>query len=504
MQPNSRSSSPDARRRIWLFRLAAVLLGLSPFLLAELLCVLCGWGRPDYHADPFVGFRGSQPLFVLNEDEERYEIPPARQVFFRPESFAARKGANEFRIFCLGGSTVQGRPYAIETSFTTWLELSLQAAEPDRMWEVVNCGGISYASYRLAPILEEILQHYEPDGILVYTGHNEFLEERTYQGIKHRSRWMTELLRWAAKSRVFNLLQSAYQRTWSTAPITGDRTDLPEEVEALLDYQGGLEKYEPDPEWHAGVVEHFRYNIRRMIGLSREAGVPLWLVDPVCNLRDSPPFKAGHRVDLTADQLQRWNQLREEASRNFRSNPRDAVALLEQAAQIDNQHAGLQYDLGKSYEAIGDMESARAAYLRACDLDLCPLRMTSPLRRSLLEVAQETKTPVIPVRELFENSSREGIPGGYLLVDHVHPSISGHQMITELILERIVQDGIVTPQAGWKQREKQSYEQHLASLDDKYYMQGQRRLEGLRKWAQGRATLQPGTSANDPPRRPPE
>jgi hypothetical protein len=270
----------------------------------------------------------------------------------------------------------------------------------------------------------------------------------------------------------------------------------------MLDYQGGLEKYKPDPEWRAGVVEHFRYNIRRIVELTREADVPLWLVDPVCNLRDSPPFKAGHRIDLTADQLQRWNELRQEASGSFRTSPRDAVALLEEAAQIDNQHAGLQYDLGKSYEAVGDLASARDAYSRANDLDLCPLRMTSPLRTSLLEVARETKTPLIPVRELFENTSRDGIPGGYLLVDHVHPSISGHQMITELILERMVQDGIVTPRAGWQQRQKQSYEQHLASLDDKYYMQGQRRLQGLRKWAQGRATLQPGTSPNDPPPRP--
>ena len=156
-----------------------------PLLLAEVLCILCDWGRPEELGDPFVGFRGSRPLFVRRDDQDRYVLDPDRETFFRPESFAAHKGAREFRIFCLGGSTVQGRPYAIETSFTTWLELSLQAAAPDRQWEVVNCGGVSYASYRLAPILSEIL-NYQPDLIIVYTGHNEFLEERTYGAIKAR------------------------------------------------------------------------------------------------------------------------------------------------------------------------------------------------------------------------------------------------------------------------------------------------------------------------------
>ena len=31
------------------------------------------------------------------------------------------------------------------------LELSLRAARPEREWDVINCGGVSYASYRLVP-----------------------------------------------------------------------------------------------------------------------------------------------------------------------------------------------------------------------------------------------------------------------------------------------------------------------------------------------------------------
>ena len=68
------------------------------------------------------------PINQLLPEEDTYEIPATRQKFFQPESFAAQKADDEFRIFVFGGSTVQGRPYAIETSFTTWLELALAAA----------------------------------------------------------------------------------------------------------------------------------------------------------------------------------------------------------------------------------------------------------------------------------------------------------------------------------------------------------------------------------------
>src|SRR5262249_61251249 len=102
---------------------------------------------------------------------------------FRPDSFAAKKSPHEFRVFCLGGSTVQGEPFEIETAFTTWLELSLQAADPERKFDVINCGGVSYATYRLVPVLQEVAGH-QPDLIIFFEGHNEFLEDRALDPIQ--------------------------------------------------------------------------------------------------------------------------------------------------------------------------------------------------------------------------------------------------------------------------------------------------------------------------------
>ena len=35
-------------------------------------------------------------------------------------------------------------------------------------------GGVSYASYRVAALMEELVR-YEPDLFVIYSGHNEFL-----------------------------------------------------------------------------------------------------------------------------------------------------------------------------------------------------------------------------------------------------------------------------------------------------------------------------------------
>ena len=80
---------------------------------------------------------------------------------FNVQAFSARKKANTYRIFCLGGSTTFGRPYDDRTSFAGWLRAFLAAADPSRTWEVINAGGISYASYRVAALMDE-LSRYEP------------------------------------------------------------------------------------------------------------------------------------------------------------------------------------------------------------------------------------------------------------------------------------------------------------------------------------------------------
>ena len=152
---------------------------LAVFALVELILLAVGVVPLYERTDPYVGFSGYAPLFrpsALRPVESRSSRPHTTKFrWFNPQRFPARKAEGTTRIFCVGGSTTYGRPYDDRTSFCGWLRLFLPAVDPSRRWEVINAGGISYASYRVARLMEE-LADYEPDLFIVYSGHNEFLE----------------------------------------------------------------------------------------------------------------------------------------------------------------------------------------------------------------------------------------------------------------------------------------------------------------------------------------
>lgn len=474
-----------------LFRFLAVVVGLSPLFLFEGLFVYLDWGRRDLHDDPFVGFDSVQPLFVPSEDGARMEIARSRLTHFCKDSFSVDKRNNEFRVFCLGGSTVQGEPFGIETAFPAWLEIALRTAAPGRPFKVVNCGGVSYASYRLVPILEEVLQ-YQPDLVVVYEGHNEFLEQREYAPIERRGDYINGLLALASRARSFVLAREIVLRARGGSREMGRRRPmLPSEVEALLDYQGGLEAYQRDDDLRRGVIAHYRQSLRRMIEIAKAAKVDLILVNPVSNFADCPPFKSEHRANLTPAEKEEWNALHESANQSLRLGPPGvpkAIERLERACQLDPLHAGAFYNLAKCWERIGEYAKARAAYLRAKDLDVCPLRILQPMNDAVLDAARETNTPVVDAQRLFEEISAHGIVGAEWLVDHVHPNFAGHQLLADAIATKVVEIKGIDPPADWPTLRQRGYERWFATRDDYYFLRGESRLESLRGWTQGRAT----------------
>jgi lysophospholipase L1-like esterase len=517
--PRSRAPAPPhspgrtTTRKRWPFRVAAALAGLSLFPLAELACVAFGWGRPTQHDDPFVGFSAVHPLFVLSDDGERFEIARSRYKFFAPDSFAARKAPDEFRIFVLGGSTVQGRPYSTETSFPTWLELALREADDRHTWEVVNCGGISYAAYRLVPILQEVLR-YEPDFIVICEGHNEFLEDRTYGHIKRVPGAIAGPQQWLSRRRLFVLLRGLVHPTTRDTASRDERPILAADADAMLNYHNGIAAYHRDDAWREGVVEHFAFNVRRMVEICRDAGVPVMLIKPPSNLADQPPFKSEHKVERNSfrspaahhgnesrpdhhernafrstlpDDLERFDSLLAEAQSLYRTDLPAAITLLKQALAIDDQHAATWYELGKCHETTRDYASARHAFVRARDLDICPLRMITPLEHALEDIARNEAVPYLDAHRLLEERTPNGILGKLWLVDRCHPSFEGHQVIADAILEELSRLGLAAPRDGWREDAHAAYQRHFESLPNIYFARGEATLNSVSYWERGLA-----------------
>ena len=483
-----------SRTRFWGLRVSLILFGLLPFLILELALRFL-WTPPIAdRVDPFLDCSQLSPLFELDGGD--YRIRQDRLALFAPAHFKTIKEANTKRVFCVGGSTTQGEPYKPPTAFPAWLELNLRLIDPDQHWEVVNCGGLSYASYRLLPILSEVLQ-YKPDLIVVDCGHNEFLEERELSGWKRTPPIVVHTMRVARYSRLVQFPSNYFSGRSKTNSHQVARTRLECEVDALLDSQGGLEKYKRDELNSESVVKSMRWNINAMAEACNRAKVPMLLLIPTCNVRDCPPFKVELRGQIDADSEEQielhWNAARRAMTEHEATSLRTPLEMspvyeLQQLLSIDPEHAGALYWLGQMELALGQFERARKHLIGAKDKDVCPLRAISPMQDAIREIAIAKKIWWFDVDAMFQSVSEHAIVGDQWLIDHVHPRIEGHQMLGERLAELLIEKGWVMPtNDGWIQERPSAYQKHLAGLGEDYFIRGKQRLEGLILWTQGRA-----------------
>ena len=163
----------------------------------------------------------------------------------------------------------------------------------------------------------------------------------------------------------------------------------------------------------------------------------------------------------------------------------------QQATDIDDSHAALLYGVGKTCEYLKQYPQAKAWFVKAKDADVCPLRMLEPMHASLLRLAKQYDVPLVDARRLFEQKTPDGIPGSELLVDHVHPSIEGHQLISDAIFEKMCALQLISAPPDWQTTRDRLHTAQLEALDQKYFLKGALRLRRLQGWARGRSTLQP-------------
>ena len=407
--------------------------------------------------DPFVGFAGNVPLFVPQIDPQGQEILVTagnKSGFFNLQQFPRQKSPGTYRIFCLGGSTTYGRPYDDRTSFAGWLRELLPVVQPETNWEVINAGGISYASYRVAALMEELAE-YQPDLFIVYTGHNEFLEERTYPTLRSLPPSLTSTLSWLSRTRVWAALSLVIDRFKPADPSRDrDRMMLPDRVSARLDRAAGLDLYVRDDALETQILAHYRMSLERIVDISRSSDAELILVTPASNLKDFSPFKSQHTDDLSARDEAISSRLLQEALGFAREGRSDQVLdITSQAIKLDPRYADLHYLQGQALLAMGRFREAKAAFERAVEEDVCPLRALPISREIIVEVASQkavTLVDFVAVLEgLLENTVGHSIPGEESFVDHVHPTVGGHRILAAKIVETMIDLGIVTATSSW-------------------------------------------------------
>ena len=172
--------------------------------------------------------------------------------------------------------------------------------QPDVNWEVINAGGVSYASYRVAAVMRELAQ-YAPDLFIVYSAQNEFLERRTYARMFENQSWMNDFSAALQGTRtgsvVLRLTQAvnsepAGKTESDSKTLPKDSAPYPEEVDEMLNHSVGPLQYERNEQWRQEVIFEYGFNLEDMISIARESGAEIVFVSPVSNLRGTSPFKS--------------------------------------------------------------------------------------------------------------------------------------------------------------------------------------------------------------------
>jgi hypothetical protein len=124
------------------------------------------------------GFDPGSRLFVPETGSSAtMKTRPEKLASFRDQEFAAKKAPGTLRIAALGGSSVN----YLDGDFRVLEAHLLKALAPRyHKVEVINAGGLSYGSHRLARIAAETIE-YDPDIVFFYEAHNEFEEVEQLQ-----------------------------------------------------------------------------------------------------------------------------------------------------------------------------------------------------------------------------------------------------------------------------------------------------------------------------------
>lgn len=158
-----------------------------------------GVGRPDVETPLSRGFSSTDAYLVPDP-----EVAGAFVTQFLGGTGLPEKGippkSERLRVILFGGSNTAGFG-------TDWLQRALDEREPG-VFEVVNLGRAGYGSERVAIVLDQALDLLEPDLVVIYSGHNEFVERGFRMDLEDSwsSEWGRDLGQVARRSRIVNFM----------------------------------------------------------------------------------------------------------------------------------------------------------------------------------------------------------------------------------------------------------------------------------------------------------
>lgn len=415
--------------QIWLFRTIAIMLPLLLLLAAE------GILRLSFNQQQVALFipHPAAPAYLVTEPDitRRYFAENAARppVKMEPGFVLRDKPADGIRLVVQGGSSAAGFPYGVGASLAAMLEQRLKRTLPEQHIEVVNTALSAVNSYTLLDLADDILQ-IQPDAVLIYAGHNEYLGILGVGSSYLTSQSPAATLLWL-KLRDFQLyllMERAYQTLFTEhEPTTTARRTVMATVARHKDIALHSERYQ------AGLVQ-FEQNMRLLLQKYQKAGVKVYLATIASNLADQPPFNSLPVAPEQHVQLQQITTI-------LQQNPADNSALqqLDLLASSETVSASWHYQLGQLYLQLQQWQQAKQQLTLARDLDLLRFRAPSAINDIIRRLAVDYNAVLVDSEQALVAQSEHGIIGKKMMLEHLHPTIYGYFVLADSFYQALYQ-----------------------------------------------------------------
>jgi len=401
-------NKPLSKTRLRLFRAIAITLPILLILVLELALRLCHYG---YDPAVFITSPADKDYLVFNPNaSKRYFTDPLTATTGNREPFRKTKEPGTLRIFVLGESTTIGYPYFHNGSFHRWLQYRLMRAWPDKKIELINISLTAVNSYTVLGFAREVADQ-QPDAVLIYTGHNEYYGALGVGSTDRlgNSPALINTLLWLRQWRFIQFLT----RTWralahlfSGGPPKAGKTRMELMVADQQIAYGS-------PLFQRG-IQQFETNMDKTLDIFHQKGIPVFLSNLVSNLKDQRPF-----ISITA--------------KGAGGTP-------------DSTDALYNYTLAAQAWQRGDYPTAKQDYSLARDMDALRFRAPETLNTVIDRLCRKyDNAHLVDTRSAFDSASEHGIVGNSLLLEHVHPNLTGYALLSAVFYTALQQHGIIPP-----------------------------------------------------------
>jgi lysophospholipase L1-like esterase len=447
-------------------RLALVLFGalggVALLALLELGLWATGRGEGPPAYDPFQGFSAAIPLFErgrLDTGAEIYAVSRARLGESKGREFArefrALKPPGGFRVFVVGESSAAGFPYPTDYAFGAFLARRLRAALPDVPSEVVNAAVAGYSSRRALLVAREVALH-QPDLLIVYSGHNEWAEQRYYSRLIEMDPRLFRLRERLIATRLFTVLSHSpllrpESHDEALERFMQDEQREFQEMFAVFSRRVEGRDY-ATPEQLAQRDQLYRLNLEEIIRVGLGAGARVMLLTLSQNFADWAPGASTHRPGLGAAETARFAKLFAAGERaRAEGDCPAALRSFDEALALDAEYAALHYAIARCQRALGAYELARRHQRLASDLDRVPYGAPTVFNDVIRELAAAHDLLLVDVDALMTEESEHGLVGDDLFIEFAHPNLRANQKIAEGIAAVLREAGIPRGAERWRE-----------------------------------------------------